>query len=114
MADEKVVEVPMELELQLALKEFDWSLDALQVQPLGDEMFGRAPTAESEVGDTSSGFTCNSKCGDTGYWQCPPWSSGGTACSATCDGTCSGVCTTDSYCNTDNATSPCCCFGSGG
>jgi hypothetical protein len=101
MADEKLMDVPTELDL--ALRQLEWSLDALVVQPLGTERPGWTPEVKLEAGDTESGYTCNFKCGDTAYWECPPFTTSGNTCTASCDGPCT------TQCPTGSVTSPCAC-----
>ena len=54
--------------LAKALEELDKAFENLEVQPLAEESLSRAAGGATDGG----GFTCNFKCGPTGYWECGP------------------------------------------
>lgn len=57
--------------LQAALDDLDKAFESLEITPLAAEDLGRIAGGETEIcGDTSSGYTCNSKCGSTAFWEC--------------------------------------------
>jgi hypothetical protein len=84
----------MKQRLETALDELDQAFESLEITPLSAEDLGRIAggLTEGPCGDTSSGYTCNSKCGPTQWWECgptaqeytcayvPPYCTGDTGC----------------------------------
>ncbi len=63
----------MKKRLQTALDELDKAFESLEITPLSTEDLGRIAGGDTDIcGDTSSGVTCNFKCGPTQYWECGP------------------------------------------
>ncbi|MBB4634286.1 hypothetical protein [Longimicrobium terrae] len=62
--------------MALSMADLDASLDSFLVEPAELGVRGRVYAAEiTEAANcTLGGFTCNEKCGETGYWQCGPTS----------------------------------------
>ncbi len=68
----------MKNKLNNALEDLDKAFESLEVKPLSNDELGRVSAGTGGACEpsvfncgTNVGLTCNSKCGDTGFWECP-------------------------------------------
>ncbi len=68
----------MKNKLNNALEDLDKAFESLEVKPLSNDELSRVSAGSGgECEDsvfnceTILGLTCNSKCGETGFWECP-------------------------------------------
>lgn len=62
----------MKSKLNNALEDLDKAFENLEVKPISNDDLSRVSAGTGGYcGDTNSGLTCNFKCGDTGWWECP-------------------------------------------